>query len=146
MKYERLELKNQLCHPLYSAANAIVRAYEPHLTSLDLTYPQYLVMLSLWEEDKVSITKISGDTFFDSGSLTPLLKRLADKGMISVKASKEDKRQKVVTLTSKGRLLKEKALDIVPALTSCYTSITMEEAMTLKKILQKLFAGLGSDL
>lgn len=143
MNYENLKLKNQLCHPLYSAANAIVRAYEPHLKELDLTYPQYLIMMSLWEEDEVSITKISEDTYFDSGSLTPIIKRLTEKGFIVVKSSKEDKRQKIVSLTKKGEKLKDDAIGIFPKLSGCFTSITLEEAKVLKKILNKLFAGIG---
>lgn len=143
MKYDSLKLKNQLCHPLYSAANAIVRAYEPHLKDLDLTYPQYLVMMSLWDEDGVSITKISEDTYFDSGSLTPLIKKLAEKNLISINISKEDKRQKVITLTKKGDKLKDKALELVPEFSDCYTSLTESEALTLKKILNKLFLGIA---
>jgi DNA-binding MarR family transcriptional regulator len=145
MKYDNLKIKNQLCHPLYSAANAIVRAYEPHLKKLDLTYAQYLVMMVLWEEDKVSISKISEETFIDSGSMTPILKRLADKKLITINVSKEDLRQKVIGLTRKGSNLKDEALEILPELANCFTSITMDEAMMLKKILNKLFANLVED-
>jgi DNA-binding MarR family transcriptional regulator len=144
MDYEHLKLKNQICHPLYSATNAIVRAYDPHLKKLDLTYPQYLVMMALWEKDKVSISKISEETFIDSGSMTPLLKRLADKKLISINACKDDRRQKVIGLTRKGEKLKDEALEILPELASCFTSITADEAMTLKKILNKLFIDLSS--
>lgn len=139
MKYDSLKIKNQLCHPLYSAANAIVRAYDPHLKKLDLTYTQYLVMMVLWEEDKVSISKISQESFIDSGSMTPILKRLVAKKLITITAFKNDLRQKVVTLTKKGQGLKDEALEILPDLANCYTSITSEEAATLKKILNKLF-------
>ncbi len=142
MDYNDLKLKNQLCHPLYSAANAIVRAYDPHLKKLDLTYPQYLVMMALWEEDKVSISKISEETFIDSGSMTPILKRLVDKKLITIIFSQDDRRQKVVNLTKKGDKLKDVALEILPDLTNCYTSLTRDEALTLKKILNKLFNNL----
>lgn len=142
MDYNNLKLKNQLCHPLYSVANAIIRAYDPHLKKLQLTYPQYLVMMSLWEEDLVSISKISETTFIDSGSMTPILKRLCEKKLISVNASKDDRRQKVVSLTKKGEKLKDDALERIPDLISCFSSISTEEAMLLKKILRKLFAGL----
>ncbi len=138
MSYENLKLKNQLCHPLYSAANAIVRAYEPHLRKLDLTYPQYLVMMSLWEEDAVSISKISEDTFFDSGSLTPLVKRLVEKQLIAVTQAKEDRRQKVVSLTKKGKRLRDEALELVPSLSACFCDLSAAEAQTLKKTLSKL--------
>ena len=145
MDYDNLKLKNQLCHPLYSAANAVIRAYEPHLKKIDLTYPQYLVMMNLWEEDGGSITKISEATFFDSGSLTPILKRLVEKNLISVTGSKDDLRQKVVKLTKRGERLKDEALELIPKFLSCYTSLTSTEAATLKKLLNKLFSGLTED-
>ena len=142
MNYNDLKLKNQICHPLYSAANAIVRAYDPHLKKLDLTYPQYLVMMALWEEDKVSISKISEETFIDSGSMTPILKRLVEKKLLSINTLKEDRRQKVVALTKKGLNLKDEALEVLPELASCYSAITLEEAQVLKKLLNKLFINL----
>jgi len=142
MKYDNLKLKNQLCHPLYSIANAIVRAYDPYLKKLGLTYAQYLVMLSLWEEDGVTISQISEKTFFDSGSLTPLIKRLTDKGYISVSSSKVDLRQKMVSLTKRGGKLKDEALVLVDELSACFSSITYSESMTLKKILNKLTSDL----
>lgn len=144
MKYDRIRLKNQLCHPLYSAANAVVRAYEPVLKKLDLTYPQYLVMMSLWDEDQVTITKISSDTYFDSGSLTPLIKRLEQKGFIKVKPSKEDLRQRIVSLTKKGEDLKEEALEIFPELTSCFGPMTLAEMKELRTLLNKLISDLNA--
>lgn len=144
MNYDHLKLRNQLCHPLYSASNALIRIYDPHLKALDLTYPQYLVMMSLWEEDHVSISKLSEDTFFDSGSLTPLVKRLSEKGLISVVPSKEDGRQKVVTLTKKGEKLKAEAVKI-PELMACHMGLSMNEMTTLKKLLEKLKGNLIND-
>lgn len=138
MKYDELKIKNQLCHPLYSAANSIVRAYEPHLKGVGLTYPQYLVMLSLWEEDGVSISNISENTFFDSGSLTPLLRRLSEKGFISVSTSEKDQRQKVVQLTKRGEKLKDQVHALIPRLGACYSSLSKDEIGTLRKILHKL--------
>lgn len=145
MKYDNLKLQNQLCHPLYSVANTIVRAYDPHLKKINLTYPQYLVMMSLWEEDKVAIKKISQDTFFDSGSLTPILKRLEDKGLIIIGVSKEDLRQKIISLTKNGEELKDKALALLPELATCFSSLSLSEAKTLKELLNKLFVGLVAD-
>jgi len=143
MKYDRLRLKNQLCHPLYTAANAVVRAYDPFLQELDLTYPQYLVMMALWEEDGVPITRISEATAFDSGSLTPILKRLSEKGFIKVAKSREDLRQRIVTLTRNGQKLRDEALQMFPRLASCFTSISPEEISTLKTLLEKLAADLN---
>lgn len=137
MDYENLKLQNQLCHPLYTATNALVRIYDPHLKELDLTYPQYLVMMSLWDEDRVAISKLSQDTLFDSGSLTPLLKRLSDKGFISITPSPEDQRQKIVALTKKGEKLKI-AANKIPELMLCHMGLSMNELGTLKKLLEKL--------
>lgn len=143
MKYDKLRLKNQLCHPLYSAANAVVRSYEPHLKTIDLTYPQYLVMMSLWEQDQVTITKISEDTFFDSGTLTPLVKRLTEKGFIKTTPSKDDLRQKIVTVTKKGEKLKDQTLTILPQLAACFSSISIEEAHQLGTLVRKLTFGIA---
>ena len=142
MNYNKLKLENQLCHPLYSAANAIVRAYEPHLKKLDLTYPQYLVMMALWENDKVSISDISEVTFIDSGSMTPILKRLVDKKLLTITTFKEDRRQKVVGLTRKGEKLKDDALSTFPELAHCFSVLSQDELVYLKKILSKLFTSL----
>lgn len=145
MNYNHLKLTNQLCHPLYSAANAIVRAYDPHLKEIDLTYPQYLVMMALWEKDGVRISDISNVTYIDSGSMTPILKKLIDKKFIAITPSKEDGRQKVVSLTKKGENLKDKALNQLPELSACFTALTNEEMTTLKKILSKLFVSLTDE-
>lgn len=137
MKYEQLKLKNQLCHPLYSAANALIRVYEPYLSAIDLTYPQYLIMMALWEKDHVSMTYLSEHTLFDSGSLTPLVRRLKEKGYIEVRPSKEDLRQKVVALTSRGEKLQREASKI-PELMSCQIGLSLTEMTTLKKLLEKM--------
>lgn len=137
MKYESLKLRNQLCHPLYSAANALIRIYDPYLKELDLTYPQYLVMMALWEEDGIPMGQLSLITLFDSGSLTPLVKRLAEKNLLSVTASKDDLRQKIVTVTKKGEKLKAAAVKI-PELMLCHLGLSPNEMGTLKKLLEKL--------
>ncbi len=82
-----LDLDRQICHSLYSAANALVRAYRPLLERLDLTYPQYLVMMSLWQQDGVSISDLARHTRFDAGTLTPLLRRLQKKGLIDIQVA-----------------------------------------------------------
>ncbi|MFM4721175.1 MarR family winged helix-turn-helix transcriptional regulator [Aeromonas bivalvium] len=99
------ELKKQVCFALYSAANAVMRAYRPLLDRLDLTYTQYLVMLSLWAEDGVSLKQIGQDTGLDAGTLTPIVKRLESKGWLTRTVSTEDERQKCVVLTDAGRAL-----------------------------------------
>ena len=104
-----LKLKNQICHSLYSATNALIRAYRPLLDELDLTYPQYLVMLALWDEDKVIIKDLVQRTRFDAGTLTPILKRLETKGLVSTAKATGDSRQKLVLLTATGKQLAEQA-------------------------------------
>jgi DNA-binding MarR family transcriptional regulator len=104
-----LLLANQLCFAVYSTAHAFNRFYKPLLDKLGLTYPQYLVMLVLWEEDGVPVKEIGERLFLDSGTLTPLLKRLEAAGLLKRTRSKEDERQVIVALTAQGEALKEKA-------------------------------------
>ncbi|MGL5392594.1 MAG: MarR family winged helix-turn-helix transcriptional regulator, partial [Shewanella sp.] len=114
----QLCLEQQLCFSLYSAANAMVRAYRPLLDKLALTYPQYLAMLVLWETDGISVKALGDKLLLDSGTLTPLLKRLETKGLVSRGRSEQDERVRVLTLTEEGQALKTKALEI-PHLMRC---------------------------
>ncbi|MFB0975578.1 MAG: MarR family transcriptional regulator [Tolumonas sp.] len=111
-KPDLLRLDNQLCFALYSASNAIVRAYRPLLEALDLTYPQYLVMLVLWQQDGISVKQLGEKLFLDSGTLTPLLKRLEAKDLLQRERSEQDERVRVLTLTESGKALKKQAADI----------------------------------
>jgi MarR family transcriptional regulator, organic hydroperoxide resistance regulator len=104
-----LLLDNQICFAVYSAAHAFNRVYKPLLDRLGLTYPQYLVMLSLWERDGVPVKAIGDRLFLDSGTLTPLLKRLETAGLVRRTRSTEDERQVLIDLTPQGQTLKEKA-------------------------------------
>src|ERR671930_548385 len=106
---EALKLSNQLCFAVYSTAHAFNRVYKPLLDALGLTYPQYLVMLVLWERDGVPVKDIGERLFLDSGTLTPLLKRLEANELIRRTRSTEDERQVLIALTAKGEALKEKA-------------------------------------
>ena len=101
------ELKKQVCFALYSASNAVMRAYRPLLDKLDLTYTQYLVMLSLWARDEVSLKEIGQETGLDAGTLTPIVKRLESKGWLTRTVSHEDERQKCIRLTEAGRQLQQ---------------------------------------
>ena len=103
------ELKKQVCFALYSASNAVMRAYRPLLDKLDLTYTQYLVMLSLWARDEVSLKEIGQETGLDAGTLTPIVKRLESKGWLTRTVSSEDERQKCIRLTEAGRELRFRA-------------------------------------
>ena len=107
-----LLLDNQLCFALYSASNAIVRAYRPLLDKLDITYPQYLVLLVLWQQDEISLKQLGEQLFLDSGTLTPLLKRLESKGLIRRERNERDERLRVLKLTVEGNALKKLAADI----------------------------------
>jgi MarR family transcriptional regulator, organic hydroperoxide resistance regulator len=101
-----LRLGNQVCFPVYSAAHAFNRVYKPLLDRLGLTYPQYLAMLVLWERDGVPLKEIGERLFLDSGTLTPLLKRLEAAGFVKGSRSSEDERQVKITLTAQGQALK----------------------------------------
>ena len=111
-----LQLDNQICFAVYSAAHAFNRVYKPLLDRLGLTYPQYLVMLVLWEHDDVPLKDIGERLFLDSGTLTPLLKRLEAADLVKRTRSTADERQVLIALTAKGQALKEKARAVPQAL------------------------------
>jgi DNA-binding MarR family transcriptional regulator len=111
-----LRLENQICFAVYSAAHAFNRVYKPLLDRLGLTYPQYLVMLVLWERDGVAVKEIGERLHLDSGTLTPLLKRLEQAGLIKRTRSSEDERQVLIDLTAQGQALKEKARAVPPSI------------------------------
>ncbi|MBV8917003.1 MarR family winged helix-turn-helix transcriptional regulator [Bradyrhizobium sp.] len=127
-----LMLGNQLCFAVYSTAHAFNRVYKPLLDRLGLTYPQYLVMLALWERDGVPIKDIGERLFLDSGTLTPLLKRLETAHLIKRTRSREDERQVLVALTSQGQALKEKARGVPPAILAA-SGCSIGELTALKK-------------
>lgn len=134
----RLLLRNQLCHSLYSASNAMVRAYRPLLEPLGLTYPQYLVMLALWEHDAVPIKQLVEDTRLDAGTLTPILKRLEQKELILRRKGVEDERQWLIALTAAGNDMRAQASDI-PMKLFCMTSMTLEQAQVLKQAAEQIY-------
>src|SRR6201994_3810823 len=111
---QMLRLDNQICFAVYSAAHAFNRVYKPLLDRLGLTYPQYLVMLVLWERDDVPVKEIGEKLFLDSGTLTPLLKRLEAAHLVKRTRSSEDERQVLVALTAQGTGLRDKAKTVIP--------------------------------
>ena len=125
-----LQLDNQFCFALYSASLAMTKTYKPFLESLGLTYPQYLVMLILWQQDNVLVKEIGERLFLDSGTLTPLLKRLEAAGLIERTRDPEDERQVRITLTKTGRALKRKAHG-VPLQVLCASGQSPETLMQL---------------
>lgn len=142
MAHPKLKLENQICHSLYSATNALVRAYRPLLEKLDLTYPQYLVMLALWETDHVAIKDLVRRTRFDAGTLTPILKRLESKGLIVLVKDEGDSRQKSVVVSAAGRDMAVIA-EAVPDELTCQIDMTAEDAIQLKQLAEKLYARLS---
>lgn len=135
--YEQLKLSNQLCFPLYAVSKEITRCYTPFLDKLDLTYPQYLVMLVLWENDAISVNQIGARLYLDSGTLTPLLKRLQTKGLVERTRSQTDERSVIIRLTEQGKALEAQAAQ-VPAQMANMLNLSEEEAATLHKIVAKL--------
>jgi DNA-binding MarR family transcriptional regulator len=109
---DALLLDNQLCFALHSASLAMTKVYKPHLDALGLTYPQYLALLVLWERDGVSVSEIGERLYLDSGTLTPLLKRLESQGLVDRTRDPQDERRVVIRLTAQGRALKEQAAGI----------------------------------
>ena len=132
-----LKLESQLCFPLYACSKEIIKLYKPFLDKLDLTYTQYITMMVMWEERCITVTKLGEKLYLDSGTLTPLLKKLEQKHYISRQRSKEDERTLDVTLTSEGLALRDKALDVPAGIGKC-VKLTAEEAQCLYKILHKL--------
>jgi MarR family transcriptional regulator, organic hydroperoxide resistance regulator len=127
-----LMLGNQLCFAIYSTAHAFNRVYKPLLDRLGLTYPQYLVMLALWERDGVPVKDIGERLFLDSGTLTPLLKRLEAAHLVKRTRSRADERQVLIALTPQGQALKEKARAVPPAILAA-SGCTLGELTALKK-------------
>ncbi|MHA7627701.1 MarR family winged helix-turn-helix transcriptional regulator [Corallococcus sp. M7] len=138
-----LRLDLQLCFPLYAASRAMVQAYTPLLAKLGLTYPQYLVMLVLWETDGVSVKELGEKLYLDSGTLTPLLKRLETLGFVRRERSQEDARSVTVSLTAQGKGLRRKAASIPEAIV-CRTGLTLEELSRLRRDIQRLFEKVSS--
>lgn len=134
---EKLLLENQVCFPLYSAANAVIRAYRPLLDALDITYSQYLVMMVLWEKDDTSVKQLGSQLHLESGTLTPLLKRLEAKGFVSRGRSETDERVRVLNLTEAGRALKDQAKSVPDAI-ACKLTLDLEELVTLKTLCEKV--------
>jgi len=136
-KDELLKIENQLCFKIYSVSRGITRAYRPILEKLSLTYPQYLVMLFLWENGDSKMKEISKTLYLDSGTLTPVIKKLENTGYIKKERDKNDERDLIVALTEEGKKLKEKALEI-PEQILCKTSLTFEKYTLLKKEFDEL--------
>lgn len=137
MNYDALRLENQLCFPLYACAREVVKKYKPFLDEIDLTYTQYITMMVLWESKNMNVKRLGECLYLDSGTLTPLLKKLESKGLVIRTRSPEDERNLNVTITEKGEKLKDSAIKIPLKLASCL-NLSPEEAKTLYCLLYKM--------
>jgi len=145
--HEVLRLDNQLCFALYAASKAVTQAYQPLLSALGLTYPQYLVLLVLWEEDGLLVKEIGKRLELDSGTLTPLLKRLENQGLVARERQQNDQRQVRIRLSPTGRALEKKAL-AVPKQLACRYGVSLSthrEAEQLREALNGLRSHLRSE-
>lgn len=136
-KYESLKLDNQLCFALYSSSRAIIRAYKPLLDRLDITYTQYITLMVLWEEDGISLNKLGQRLMLDSGTLTPLLKKMEKKQLLSRVRNSKDERQINIFLTVKGKKLMDEALKI-PEQMVCNLSMPIKEIFELRDCLKNM--------
>lgn len=140
-KTAHLLLENQVCFPLYSAANAVVRAYRPLLKQLDITYLQYMVLMVLWQERSLNVKELGQRLRLDSGTLTPLLKRLDSKGLVERTRGDRDERVRMITITAQGMKLKKKASKI-PQELACTIGLPAARSRELKKLCEQLLAAL----
>ncbi len=134
---EALKLKNQLCFPLYAAARRVTGVYTPYLKPLGLTYTQYIVFMVLWEQDGLQVSEIGEKLLLDSGTLTPLLKKMEAQGYLTRTRSKLDERSVIVTLTEKGKALKTQVGEIPLKAAQC-VRLSPEEGQMLYKLLYKV--------
>ncbi len=135
--YNQLRLENQLCFPLYACARSVVNLYTPFFKPLGITYTQYIVFMVLWENDGISVGELGRKLYLDNGTLTPLLKKMQEKGYLTRMRSKEDERVVIVTLTEDGWAMREKVLAIPESVGSCIP-LSPEEAQTLYRLLYRV--------
>lgn len=141
---EQLKLSNQLCFPLYACAKEVVRSYTPFLEPLGLTYTQYVAMMVLWEHHSIGVKEMGELLFLDSGTLTPMLKKMEQRGWLTRERSKSDERRVVVTITPEGEQLQERAQDIPWRVAQC-VSLASEDMIELHGLLGKLLNSLKAD-
>ena len=135
--HEAMKLGNQLCFPLYAASRNVINLYTPYLKPLGLTYTQYITLLALWEKDGVTVGELCGKLMLDNGTLSPLLKKMQQEGLVERKRSESDERVVLITLTEEGRELQEKAKDIPVKVAGC-VDLPPEKAMMLYSLLSEL--------
>ena len=136
-QYDTLKLSRQLCFPLYACARETIKLYTPHLDAIGLTYTQYITMMVLWEHKSLTAKELGRILYLDSGTLTPLLKKLEAKGHLTRKRSETDERNLVVTITEQGEALKDQALHVPDAMMDCL-NLEKEEIQTMYRFLYKM--------
>lgn len=134
---EQLKLENQLCFPLYVAAKEVVKKYRPFLDPLGLTYTQYIAMMVMWECKSVTVGELCEKLFLDTGTLTPMLKKMQAAGLVERRRSVNDERSVIISITQKGEELKAQAADIPAKMAQCI-SLEKEDAMKLLELLNKI--------
>ena len=146
-EYDDLKLENQLCFPLYAASREVVKQYTPYLKPLGLTYTQYITLMVLWEEQEITVHDLCGRLYLDSGTLSPVLKKLESMGYVTRERKKEDERVVIARITEEGRALEQK-LEHVPEALACQINrkkavITPKEAERMKKELYRIIDALN---
>ncbi|MDD3570499.1 MAG: MarR family transcriptional regulator [Lachnospiraceae bacterium] len=137
MNNEALKLKNQLCFPLYACSREVIKKYKPLLDKVGLTYTQYIAMMMLWGKKSVNVKSLGEELYLDSGTLTPLLKKMEAQGLVTRKRAVEDERNVIVTITEEGENLKEKVSQIPVKMGNCL-SLSKEDIKLLHKLLYKV--------
>lgn len=140
MNYDQLKLENQLCFPVYAASRLITRKYQPYLDKLGITYPQYLVLMILWENDGMPVNDIAKKLILNTNTITPLLKRMECNGIVTKQKSCEDERKVIVLLTEKGRQMRDEAVKIPQELATQFLdgSASPDDIKKLKEYLENL--------
>ena len=138
-KYEKIKLDNQLCFSLYAASREVIKTYKPQLDKYGLTYTQYIAMLVVWEYEKITVKEMGQKLHLDSGTLTPVLKKLLSMELIDKYRDKEDDRVVIVEVTEKGRKMKEEIIE-VPEKMYCKLGKNIEDVVELKRLLDNLLA------
>lgn len=136
-QYDHLRLENQLCFPLYAASREVIKQYRPYLDELDLTYTQYITLMVIWAEQRISVKELGRRLFLDSGTLTPVLKSLESKNYVNRYRSQEDERVLLVEITEEGRALRDRASGIPEKVSGC-VKLEAEEALQLYQLLYKV--------
>ena len=136
-KYESLKLSNQLCFPLYACSREMIKLYKPYLDELGLTYTQYITMMVLWEHKAMTVKSLGQELYLDSGTLTPLLKKLEEKGLVTRRRSDKDERNLIVTITESGEAMKDRALHIPAEMAKC-VNLPKDDIRNLYRMLHQM--------